>query len=380
MRTVIPLARPSLGEEEVQAVAKVIHSRWVTQGPWVTEFERRFAAYIEAPHAVAVTSATTALHLALLAAGVGAGDDVICPSFSFIASANSIRYVGARPVFVDIDPNTFNLDPALVDRAVTSATRAILVVHQVGLAADLDAIRRVAHRRELIVIEDAACAIGSRHRGRLVGSDSTFACFSFHPRKLITTGEGGMVATRDPSAAERIRRLRSHGASVSDLARHEAKGLAAEEYTVLGYNYRLTDIQAAVGLAQMDRLPGILARHAEVARRYSAALRGVEEVEVPFVPDYASHTFQSYLVRLTSHCRPSREDVVRKMVAQGISCRRGIAPIHLQHAYRSIVGNLRLPATEQAAESTMFLPIFAEMTDEQVDFVVGSLKEALVSG
>lgn len=376
----IPLARPWLGNEEVQAVAKVIQSRWVTQGPWVAQFEGRFGGYLGVPHAVAVTSATTALHLALLAAGIRPGDEVICPSFSFIASANCIRYVGARPVFVDIDPRTFNLDPDLVQRAVTPATKAILVVHQLGLAADLDAIRQLAHRLELMVIEDAACAVGSRHRGCLVGSDAALACFSFHPRKLITTGEGGMVVTRDPSTADRVRQLRSHGASISDLARHQAKNLIAEEYTLLGYNYRLTDIQAAVGLTQMDRLPAILARHAEIAHRYSAALAGVEEVEVPFVPDYANPNFQSYLIRLTAHCRPSRDDVVQAMVAKGVSCRRGIAPIHLEPVYRPIVGNLRLPATEQAAESTMYLPIFAEMTDQQVTFVVDALKEALAPG
>ncbi len=375
----IPLARPSMGEEEVNAVAEVIRSRWVSQGPRVAEFERAFADYLGIPHAVAVSSATTALHLALLVAKVGPGDDVICPSFSFIATANSIRHIGARPVFVDIDPRTYNLDPALVERAATPATKVVLIVHQIGLAADLDALRQVARAHRWTLVEDAACAVGTRYRGRLVGTEAPLACFSFHPRKLITTGEGGMVTTDDAAGADLLRTLRSHGASVSDLARHKAGGILFEEYSVLGYNYRMTDIQAAIGLVQLHRLPAILARHAEIADHYSQVLGEMEEVEIPFVPEYATHSFQSYLIRFTSRARVSRDEVLRRMAARGISCRRGISPIHLEPVYRATVGDLRLPVTEEAARATMFLPIFSEMTDGQVAFVADSLKAVLVN-
>lgn len=367
-----------MGEEEIRAVAEVIRSRWVSQGSRVAEFERQFAAYLGVPYAIAVSSATSALHLALLVAGVGPGDEVICPSFSFVATANSIRYVGARPVFVDIDPRTYNLDPAQVERAATAATKAVMVVHQVGLAADLDVIGQVARSRRWIVVDDAACALGSRFRGRLIGTDASLACFSFHPRKLLTTGEGGMVTTHDGAAADLLRRLRSHGASVSDLARHRAGGILFEEYPILGYNYRMTDVQAALGLVQLERLPAVLARHAEIANLYRLALEEVDEVKLPYVPEYAVHSFQSYLVRFTERARVGRDDILQSMAARGISCRRGIAPIHREPLYRPTVDDLRLPATEEAARRTMFLPIFSEMTDEQVTFVADSLKASLV--
>jgi perosamine synthetase len=373
--TQIPLARPQLGEEEIAAVAEVIRSHWVSQGQKVAELEERFADYVGARHAVALTSATTALHLALLVSGISSKDDVICPSFSFVATANSIRYVGARPVFVDIDPHTYNLDPSLVEQAITRATKAILVVHQIGLAADLDALNQIAQSHGLVVIEDAACAIGARYRGKLIGAAQNLACFSFHPRKLITTGEGGMVTSHDGQVAAKLRQLRSHGASVSDVARHQAGGILTEVYDVLGYNYRMTDLQAALGLVQIRRLPGILARYAAIANQYTRALGDMQEVEVPYVPEYATHSYQSYLVRFTTRCRTPRDEVLRRMVARGISSRRGISPIHLEPLYAS--SSVRLPATEEAARATMFLPIFADMTDEQITFVVDSLKASI---
>jgi dTDP-4-amino-4,6-dideoxygalactose transaminase len=265
-----------------------------------------------------------------------------------------------------------------VDKAATAATKAVLVVHQIGLAADLDAIGQVARLHRWIVIEDAACAVGSRFKGRPIGADASLACFSFHPRKLLTTGEGGMITTHDGAAASLVRQLRSHGASISDLARHKAGGILFEEYPILGYNYRMTDVQAALGLVQLERLPSVLARHAEIAALYGAALEDVDEVVLPYIPDYAGHSFQSYLIRFTDRARVDRDDVLQRMAARGISCRRGIAPIHREPLYRSLVGELHLPVTEEAARRTMFLPIFSEMTDEQVAFVVDTLKVSLL--
>ena len=242
----IPVARPFIGREEEAAVLEVLRSGWVSQGPRVAEFERQFAQYVGAAHAIAVSSCTTGLHLALVAAGVKAGDEVLCPSLSFIATANSIQYAGAMPVFVDVDPATYNMDPARIESAITPRTKAILIVHQIGLPAAIAEISEIASRYGLAVIEDAACAIGSEYQGQRIGQPHTLmACFSFHPRKILTTGEGGMVTTSDEGIADRIRKLRQHAMSVSDLARHSSSQIVTESYPEVGYNYRMTDMQAA---------------------------------------------------------------------------------------------------------------------------------------
>ncbi len=269
----IPVARPFVDKEEEDAVLQVLRSGWLSQGQRVAEFEQQFARYAGAKYAIAVSSCTTALHLALLAAGIAPGDEVLCPSLSFIATANSIRYVGATPVFVDIDPSTFNLDPARIEASVTPRTRAILLVHQIGMPAPLSEIAEIARRRNLIVIEDAACAIGSVYNGQRIGLPHGFmACFSFHPRKILTTGEGCMVTTGDERIAARLRRLRQHAMGTSDLARHNSKSVLTETYDEVGYNYRMTDMQAAIGLVQLGRLEGFLARRRALALRYSEEL------------------------------------------------------------------------------------------------------------
>ena len=270
----IPVARPFIGQEEEHGVLQVLRSGWVTQGPRVAEFETRFASYIGCKHAIAVSSCTTALQLAFLAKDIGPGDEVICPSLSFIATANSVASTGATAVFGDIDLDTYNLDPLVVEGLITERTKAVLVVHQIGLPAELNTLQEIAARRGLTLIEDAACAIGAEYVGELIGKPiGEMACFSFHPRKIMTTGEGGMITTSDDQLAERLRRLRQHAMSVSDVARHNAKQIATETYDEVGFNYRMTDIQAAVSIAQLNRLPELLQRRRYLADRYTEALR-----------------------------------------------------------------------------------------------------------
>ena len=369
----IPLSRPDFDDAEARAVAEVLASGWVSQGPRVAAFEEAFAARVGARHGVATTSCTTALHLALRLADVGPGDEVICPSYSFIATANAILYAGATPVFADIEPDTWNIDAADVMRVVTPRTRAVIPVHQVGLAADIERLSPLA-ARGITIIEDAACAIGSVYRGKPVGSSHNTACFSFHPRKTISLGEGGMLTTDDAALADRARRLRSHGASVSDHARHEAKGLVFEEYAELGYNYRMTDLQAAVGLEQMRKLEGFLARRQQIASRYDEAFQRLRGVQTPAHPPYAVHSYQSYAIRLLPDCRADRDQMLRDLVARGVSCRRGIPPIHLEPLYRGRCGRASLPVTEAVAARSIFLPIFTTLgaADQQrvIDAVV----------
>ena len=374
----IPFARPDFGEAEAAAVAEVLSSGWASQGPAVARFEAQVAERVGARHAVATSSCTTALHLALILAGVGPGDEVICPSYSFVASANAILYVGATPVFAEIDRGTWNLDAADALGRRTARTRAVLPVHQVGLAADLDAFNAF-ERAGIAVVEDAACAIGSTYRGRPIGSHGRITCFSFHPRKTVSTGEGGMITTDDGDVAERARRLRSHGASVSALSRHHAKGLVFEQYGELGYNYRLSDVQAAIGIVQLSKLDPLLARRRTIADRYDAAFRALPQLQVPARPPYAEHAFQSYGVLLTSSCRRGRDDVLQALVDRGISCRRGIPPIHLEPLYVSRFGRTSLPTTEAVAERSLFLPMFASLEPADQDRVIDAVRE-IVAG
>jgi perosamine synthetase len=372
----IPLSRPEFGDAEARAVAEVLASGWVSQGPKVAEFERRFAALVGAQHGVATTSCTTALHLALILAGVGPGDEVICPSYSFIATANAVAYAGGTPVFADIDPDTWNLDAGDALGRVTTRTRAIIPVHQVGLAADLDRFAPFAERG-IAIVEDAACAIGSSYRGRSIGSHGHLTCFSFHPRKTISVGEGGMLTTDDAAIAERARRLRSHGASVSDRARHEAKGLVYEEYRELGYNYRMTDLQAAIGLAQLEQLGRLLLRRRDIARAYDEAFRSSRAIQVPARPDYAEHAYQSYAIRLVGRDRASRDAVMRELIAAGVSCRRGIPPIHLEPLYCRTSARGPLPVTEAVAAQSIFLPIFGGLEAADCQRVIDAVLKAV---
>jgi perosamine synthetase len=370
----IPITRPWLGEEEVAAAAEVIRSGWLTQGKQVEDFEQAVAAYVGGRHAVAVNSCTSALHLALLAAGVRPGDEVICPSFSFIATANAIVHAGAVPVFVDIDRRTYNINPALVERAITKRTSAIVPVDQIGLAADLRHIREIARIHGLAIVEDAAPALGATFEAERVGSRSRLTCFSFHPRKSITTGEGGMIITDDGEVAARLRRLRAHGASTSDLTRHRSGQTGFESYEELGFNYRMTDIQAAIGCVQMTKLEWILNDRAAAASRYSEMLAGDERLRLPYTPPGCRHTYQSYCVGLPSE--DARNVVMRELARQGIATRRGVMAIHLEPLYRGRV-QLALPVTQRASRETMLLPLYAGMSVDDQEAVVGALQRAL---
>lgn len=370
----IPVARPSFGAEEEAAVLESLRSGWVSQGPRVAEFERRFAAYVGAGHAVAVSSCTTGLHLAMVAAGVKAGDEVLCPSLSFIATANAIVYCGATPVFVDIDPATYNMDPGCAEAAITPRTRAILVVHQIGLSAPLRAFAALAERHGLALIEDAACAIGAEYEGQRIGAPyGATACFSFHPRKILTTGEGGMITTADGETAARLRRLRQHAMGISDLARHSASTVMIESYEEVGFNYRMTDLQAALGLVQLQRLDGMLTRRRELAARYSAGLVGLPWLALPSRPADSLPNFQSYMVRVLEDAPLTRDALMQALLDRGVASRRGVMAIHREAPYRDGRWDALLPVTNRVADTGLVLPLFYEMREEEQDYVMECL-------
>jgi len=342
----------------------------------VAEFEKRFAEYVGAEHAIAVSSCTTALHLALAVSGIESGDEVLCPSLSFIATANAIAYLGARPVFVDVDLRTYNIDPACIERAITDRTKAILLVHQIGLPADLDAILDIANRRGIKVIEDAACAAGSQYHGKRIGApQGELACFSFHPRKVLTTGEGGMITTADSEVASRLRRLRQHAMSVSDLARHSSNQVVTEHYDEVGYNYRLTDLQAAVGIVQLGRLNELVQRRRFLAQRYSQELSKVSWLVPPYEPENMRSNYQSYMVRLTADAPINRDELMQHLLDRGISSRRGIMASHREKPYWDPAVDRYLPNTSLLADTAIILPVFHQMTDEQQEHVITSIRE-----
>lgn len=372
----IPVIRPLLGPEEAAAAAEAISSGWIAQGPRVAEFEAAFAAATGTGHAVAVSSCTAALHLAMIAAGVGHGDEVIAPSMSFIATANAARYVGARVVFADVDPDTLNITPETVAPLLTERTRAVILVDQAGVPGDLNAMRKLCDPRGIVVVEDAACAAGTTYRGRPAGAGAALATFSFHPRKLLTTGEGGMITTPSPDAAARLRRLREHGMSVSAAARHAERQVVIERYDELGYNYRMTDIQAAIGLVQLGRLPLIVERRRELAQRYQRLLGQIPGLRTVADPEYGAANFQSFWVALPPDFPVSRNDLLQMLADAGISARRGIMAAHMEPAYADPVHETRLPVTEQLTASTLILPLFHELTADEQDRVVGVIASA----
>ena len=379
---IIPVARPWLDERDAEAARRAILSGWVTQGPEVGAFEREFAAAVGAPHACAVSSCTAALHLALLALGVGPGDEVITVSHSFIATANAVRCCGATPVFVDVTSDTFNIDPSLVEPAMSDRTKAILVVHQLGMPCELAPILAIARRRGVPVIEDAACAIGSEllweGRWERIGRPhADIACFSFHPRKLLSTGDGGMLTTRSPQLDATFRLLRQHGMTVPDTVRHASSQVVLEEYAVQAFNYRLTDIQAAIGREQLSRLSTIVERRRALAAAYGGLLRGIRGVVPASEPAWAHTNWQSYTVRLEPPLDQRR--VMQRMLDEGVSTRRGVMNAHREPAYPAGSWRAAGPLTrgEQAQDTVIVLPLYHQMTNEEQQRVVASLTQAV---
>ncbi|WP_341720450.1 DegT/DnrJ/EryC1/StrS family aminotransferase [Micromonospora sp. FIMYZ51] len=365
---------PRLGEEEAQAAAEAVRSGWVAQGPRVARFEQVFAASVGAGHGVAVSSCTTALHLALVVLDVGPGDEVIVPSFSFIATANAVRYVGATPVFADVDLATGNLTVATVDAVRTARTRAVIAVHQGGVPFDVDALRSATDRWGVPLIEDAACAAGATAYDLPVGSGATIAAWSFHPRKLLTTGEGGMVTTDDPEYAARLRRLREHGMNVSAADRHASATPVLESYLETAFNYRMTDIQAAIGLVQLGRLPELVQHRRALAARYHELLAPIGGLVPVRDPAHGETNFQSFWVRIDREYGVGRDEVLTELAAAGVSARRGIMAAHLEPAYADVVAG-PLPVTERLTRNSLILPLHHALTEADQDHVVAVLRK-----
>lgn len=374
----INVIQPELGDEEIAAVAEVIESGWVAQGPRVAAFEQKFAALVGAEHAIAVSSCTAALHLALIAAGVGPGDDVVVPSLSFIATTNAVTYVGANPVFADVEAASGNLTCDTVEAVLTPRTKAVILVHQGGVPADAPAVRAVCEPRGVVVIEDAACAAGTRRLGRQVAGDAAIAAWSFHPRKIITTGEGGMVTTGNADWAARVRRLREHAMSVSAAERHLSVLPPAEEYVEVGFNYRMTDVQAAIGTVQLDRLDTIVQRRREIAAAYRRAFTGVAGLRVVADPPGAESNFQSLWIEVFAPFPLDREGLLAHLASRDVSARRGIMAAHRQPAYKGHPAG-PLPVTERLSDNTLILPVYHRMTADDQDRVIAAVCEAAAS-
>ena len=373
----VPIARPSLGEEEWLAMREPILSGWVTQGPKVAEFETAFAARHEVSHALATTSCTTGLHLALAAAGIGPGDEVIVPSFTWVATANAVLYCGATPVLCDVDVETYNIDPASAATRVTDRTKAVIAVHLFGLCADMEGLR-ASLPPDVLIFEDAACAAGARYRGLPAGGLGQAAAFSFHPRKSITTGEGGMLTTNDAALAERANAMRNHGASVSEEVRHRGpQPYLLPDFNELGFNYRMTDMQAAMGLVQLNKLNGFVAERQRYAEFYRTELTALDWLQLPRIPEDGQHAWQAYVVRINPTCAPMpRNELMRRLHAEGVATRPGTHAIHMlgYHARRFGLEPDDLPGSRDCQENAMAMPLHNQMEADDYDYVIETLK------
>ncbi|AEV84028.1 glutamine--scyllo-inositol aminotransferase [Actinoplanes sp. SE50] len=365
---------PMLGEEEAQAAADAVRSGWVAQGPRVARFEKEFAATVGAAHGVAVSSCTTGLHLALVLLDLRPGDEVIVPSLSFIATANAVRYVGATPIFADVDLATGNLTVETIDAVRTDRTRAVIAVHQGGVPFDTVALRKAAEAWGVALVEDAACAAGSTAYGAPAGTGAAVAAWSFHPRKVLTTGEGGMVTVDDPDVAARLRRLREHGMNVSAADRHSSSQPVLEAYLETAYNYRMTDIQAAVGLVQLGRLAGLVAQRRSLAARYHELLADIDGLVPVRDPAHGQTNYQSFWVLLDPPYRTGRDEVLAELARRGVSARRGIMAAHLEPAYADVTPG-PLPVTERITRDSLILPLHHRVTDEDQQHIVGVLRD-----
>ena len=365
----LPIAKIEILDQDIQRVNEVLKSGWIMQGPRVEEFEQAVARFCEVPHAIATSSGTTALHLALEAIGITAGDEVIVPSFSWIASANSIRYCNATPVFCDVDPETYNMSPEAVQSLVTSRTKAILIVHQFGMPCDLEGFAKIAQRHQIQLIEDAACAIGSLYRNEPIGNCryTRASCLSFHPRKVVTTGEGGMILTHDKDLAEKVKSLRSHGMSVNP---------PSDSFPNVGYNYRMTDMQAALGIGQIHRLPSTIQKRRLLAQMYHKFLSKHSDILLPREPDGVQSNFQSYMIRFKGPVAAKRDHIAAGLANLGIASRKSIAPIHQQPCYAS-ANHVELPQTDRLFLEGLVLPLFGEMDEKSVHYVCEGLAQVV---
>jgi perosamine synthetase len=366
----IPIAKPYLTEEEAQAAYDTILSGWITQGPRVQEFEERFADYTGAKYAVAVSNCTTALHLAMIVSDIGPGDEVICPSMSYIATANAIRYVGATPVFAEVLRDSYNLDPDDCAARITSKTKAIVVVHQMGMPADIDAFQYLSQRYNIKLIEDAACAVGSEYKHRKIGSSSELVCFSFHPRKVISTGDGGMITTSRNDYYDRLKQLRQHGMSVNDRVRHESNTIIFEEHLEVGYNYRMTDIQAAVGIKQLEKLDWIVRERRKIAMGYHKAFKHLPYLQLPLEKDGYLSNYQSYSIYLEKSAPIARDRLMQELLDRRIASRRGIMNIHRETAYKKYGINNQLPSSEDLQDQSILIPLYVPFNTEDFNTVV----------
>ena len=377
-KIMIPIAKPFLGKEEAQAAYDTILTGWVTQGPKVQEFEEKFAGYVGSKYAVAVSNCTTALHLSMIVSGIGVGDEVICPSMSYIATANSIRYVGAIPVFADVNED-YNLDVIDVESRISEKTKAILLVHQMGMPADIDSFKNICKKYNLLLIEDAACAIGSAYKGKKIGTHSDLVCFSFHPRKIISTGDGGMITTNREDYFNRLKILRQHGMSVNDRLRHESKKILFEEYLELGYNYRMTDIQAAVGIKQLEKLSWIIKERRKIANYYFDALKDIDCIRLPIEKNGYYSNYQSFSIYLKKNCPVSRNELMQKMLDADISTRRGVMTAHREPAYSNYSDFCLLPLSEDLSDRSILIPLFIPESKKIINYIIKKISKILRS-
>lgn len=358
----VSIAKPIIGEEEIENVVEVLKSGMIAQGPKVAEFEEKFAEWVGAKYAIATNSGTAALHVALLAAGIGPGDEVITTPFTFIASGNAIVYTGATPIFADIDLETYTLDPDTIEDLITDKTKAILPVQLYGQAADMDKIREIAKEHDLLVIEDAAQAHGAMYNDETVGSMGDMACFSFYPTKNMTTSEGGMITTNDDELAEKARVFRAHGSNIK------------YKHDEIGYNFRSSDIAAAIGLAQLDKIDGFNDQRIANAAYLNEGLKDVDGIVTPVSPENRKHVYHQYTIRVT---KGNRDDWVEILTEKGIGT--GIhypIPLYNQPIYKELGFGGSSPNAEIAADSVISLPVHPSLSKEDLDLVIEAVKEA----
>ncbi len=382
----VPIAKTEFSDEDLNAILDPLKSGWVVQGPHVAEFERKWSSYTGAPHSVAVSNCTTALHLSLAACGIKAGDEVIVPSFTWIATANAVEYLGAKPVLCDIETETFNINPSNIEKLITPNTKAVLPVHLFGLSAKMEEILAIAEKHNLLVVEDAACGFGAKYKDKHVGNFGVTGCFSFHPRKAITTGEGGMIMTSDAELVEKLRSMRDHGAAISDHQRHTgSKPYFLPEFPYLGYNYRMTDIQASIGSSQMNRAEEIHLKRSAIADKYDELINGIEWLRKPFRNNDYEHGFQAYVcmyspeeisLKSIDSVNASRNDLMDYLQQNGISTRPGTHAIHMLQYYREKYGfrNEDYPNSYIASQCSIAFPLFPTLTEEEFSYIADKIK------